>query len=289
MARRARRTNWARRRKGIREIRLGLDSLFFGCLFTHEQRIARLTVAQWEKALADIDRATSRWDPIFKSYDTIAAYAKSRYDTKVTEASCDPRIGRIRIRVAGESPLPLSLYVFAKGDLEYRFQEIPALRAQEALMLRRKPQAVPITREAPVAESVPNPTSVWWSSEIRSLLWLVLCPADPTYMGYQNSVDHHTMAQCEFEITSSFGTGIHGVLVPGTNPIHRDLRKGLALAVHGDSERASWFPVQSQHQWPGDDSGNSRILVAAFGNHLDCFVGVASNDFHDLHSEVDGL
>jgi hypothetical protein len=32
---------------------------------------------------------------------------------------------------------------------------------------------------------------VWWSSEIRPLLWVVLRPAGLTYMGYQNSVDHH--------------------------------------------------------------------------------------------------
>jgi hypothetical protein len=122
-------------RKGANGIRLGLDALFFGCLFTHEQRIARLTVAEWEKALADIDRATSRWDRIFKSYDAIAAYAKSRYDTKLTEACWDRRTGRIRIRVAGASAVPLSLYVFAKGDLEYRLREIPAFRGEASVDL----------------------------------------------------------------------------------------------------------------------------------------------------------
>jgi DUF1680 family protein len=37
-----------------------------------------------------------------------------------------------------------------------------------------------------------DPVSVWWSREIRSLLWVVLCPTDTTHMGYQNSVDHHS-------------------------------------------------------------------------------------------------
>ena len=37
-----------------------------------------LKKGEWEKALADVDRATSRRDRIFKSYDAIAAYAKSR-------------------------------------------------------------------------------------------------------------------------------------------------------------------------------------------------------------------
>ncbi len=41
---------------------------------------------------------------------------------------------------------------------------------------------------------------LWWSSEILPLLWVVLRRADPTYMGYQNSVDHHTTPE---SITSS--------------------------------------------------------------------------------------
>ncbi len=40
----------------------------------------------------------------------------------------------------------------------------------------------------------PSWTALWSSSETRSLLWVVLRPACPTYMGYQNSVDHHTRA-----------------------------------------------------------------------------------------------
>ena len=120
-------------RKGVREIRLGLDSLFFGCLFTHEQRIARLTLAEWEKALADIEQVTSKRDRIFKSYDTIAAYAKGRYDTRLTEANWVPKTGRIRIRVAGDSPVPLSVYVFTGECLGYRFQEVPAFRGERSL------------------------------------------------------------------------------------------------------------------------------------------------------------
>ena len=120
-------------RKGVREIRLGLDAMFFGCLFTHEQRIARLTVAEWEKILGDIDRATSRWDRIFKSYDTIAVYAKSRYDTKLTEAAFDAATGRIKLRAVGKATVPLSVYVFRAPDLQHRFQQIPAFHGSRSV------------------------------------------------------------------------------------------------------------------------------------------------------------
>ncbi len=65
-------------KKGANAIRLGLDALFFGCLFTHEQRIAVLTVSEWEKVLAEIDKLTSRFDRIFVSYDAVSEYAKEQ-------------------------------------------------------------------------------------------------------------------------------------------------------------------------------------------------------------------
>jgi hypothetical protein len=37
--------------------------------------------------------------------------------------------------VAGQSPLPLSAYVFAKGGLEHRFQEIQAFRGERSIDL----------------------------------------------------------------------------------------------------------------------------------------------------------
>jgi hypothetical protein len=124
-------------RKGAYGIGLGLDGLFFGCLFTHEQRIARLTVPEWEKILADVDQATLRWKRIFKSYDHIAEYAKSRYDSRLTEAGYDPTTGQIRIRVVGKATLPLSVYVFAVENLDYRFQEIPAFQGESRLTFPR--------------------------------------------------------------------------------------------------------------------------------------------------------
>ena len=35
-----------------------------------------------------------------------------------------------------------------------------------------------------ILKEKPASKSLWWSSEIRSLLWVVLLPAGPTYMGY---------------------------------------------------------------------------------------------------------
>lgn len=120
-------------RKGAKGVCLGLDSLFFGCLFTHEQRIAVLTVSQWEQVVADVDKLTANSTRIFKSYDYISQYAKSRYDTKITDASHDPGSGRVRVKVTGKALLPLSLYLFAAEGMEYQFKEIPAFQGEQTV------------------------------------------------------------------------------------------------------------------------------------------------------------
>jgi hypothetical protein len=102
-------------------------------LFTHEQRIAVLTVSEWEKVLAEIDKLTSRFDRIFVSYDAVSEYAKNRYDTKITEASHDPASGRVRVSATGKATLPLSLYLFAGEGLEYRVEQIPAFQGEQTV------------------------------------------------------------------------------------------------------------------------------------------------------------
>jgi hypothetical protein len=121
--------------RGAEEISLGLDSLFFGCLFTHEQRVAALTVGEWNQVLDEIDRLTRNRNKIFKSYDYISEYAKSRYDTKIIEADFDPKLRMVRLRVAGKSTLPLKVYVFSGEDLGYQFRELPVFRGEQSVVL----------------------------------------------------------------------------------------------------------------------------------------------------------
>jgi hypothetical protein len=121
-------------RKGARGISLGLDGLFFGCLFTHEQRIASLRVDEWEAILRSIDKRTAKYPRIFKSYDYIAEYAKSRYDTKITQATYDSVSREIRLKLNGRSRLPLTVYLFGEEGPEYRFKEIPAFAGKREVV-----------------------------------------------------------------------------------------------------------------------------------------------------------
>jgi hypothetical protein len=109
--------------KGAQILKLGLDGGFFGCLMTHEQRIATLSLSEWEQVLDSIDRLTSRWDKTFASYDHIAEYARCKHRTRLVEARLEGK--KLRLRLVGEATLPLSAYVFWDESGEYRIERIP--------------------------------------------------------------------------------------------------------------------------------------------------------------------
>ena len=121
--------------KGTEIITLGLDSLFFGCLLTHEQRISAMSIEEWEQVLNGIDKSTSKYKKIFKGYDYIAEYAKSRYDTKIIEANCNPTSGEIRLKLNGKSSLPLKVYVYNDESCQHEFEEIPMFEGKLTLTL----------------------------------------------------------------------------------------------------------------------------------------------------------
>ncbi|MBU0477198.1 hypothetical protein KKC91_01320 [bacterium] len=116
--------------KGVEIITIGLDSLFFGCLLTHEQRISAMSIEEWEQVLKGIDKLTSKYKKIFKGYDYIAEYAKSRYDTKITEANYNSTTEQIILKLKGKSALPLKVSVYNDESYQHKFKEIPVFSGE---------------------------------------------------------------------------------------------------------------------------------------------------------------
>jgi len=115
-------------KRGAEHIKRGLDSLFFGCLLTHEQRIATLSIEEWDKVFSRIDELTSKYDKIFRSYEYIAQYAKNKVKSHIKEASYNSSSKEIKCTLNGETDMPLQLYIFRDKDkgVEYKLETIPA-------------------------------------------------------------------------------------------------------------------------------------------------------------------
>ncbi len=122
--------------RGAEQIKLGLNNGFFGCLVAHEQRIATLSLKEFEEVLKRIDKLTSKYNRIFKGYDYIAEYAKSKYDTKITEANYNPTSKEIKLKLTGKSTLPLKIYLFNDENCEYEFKEIPEFGGEIDVILQ---------------------------------------------------------------------------------------------------------------------------------------------------------
>ena len=106
--------------KGAGIIKLGLNSGFFGCLMTHEQRIATLSVNEFEETLRRMDVLLSDREKIFASYDEIAEYLYNHTRSKLEEVRIAG--GEIRCGLSGGSSVPLKLSVFEEQKGEIRRQ-----------------------------------------------------------------------------------------------------------------------------------------------------------------------
>ncbi len=111
-------------RRGVLQIKQGLENLFFGCLMTHEQRIGFLTLQEWETIIKSIMQELKPVPHILKSYDTISAYAESRYRTTLVNAQHNHDL---TLWLKGESKVTQLVYLFQEesSGIRQRFLEIP--------------------------------------------------------------------------------------------------------------------------------------------------------------------
>jgi len=95
---------------GARQLRIGLGSRFFGCVHTHEQRLAELSLDEFDRVLTRIDELTAAYPKRPNSYDQIAQYAKNR--SQVSFGPVRLRRAALELQYRGHSEIPLSVYLF---------------------------------------------------------------------------------------------------------------------------------------------------------------------------------
>lgn len=112
---------------GARQLKIGLDSLFFGWMQMHEQRIAPLSLEEWDAVLSLIDQHTQRYRKIFRPYSEIAVYAKNRAQVTLETGRVKDE-QTVEITCKGQSDVPLLSYIFTGSDLDYVLKEIPPFK-----------------------------------------------------------------------------------------------------------------------------------------------------------------
>jgi len=119
-------------KRGVFHILRGLENGFFGCLTTHEERIAHLTPEQWEEIIKGISGEIRKVPHIFKSYDYISRYAENRTFYRIENVECK---NGISIHLKGKNTMPQYLCLFTDdGDrVVERFLEVPEFKNSVAL------------------------------------------------------------------------------------------------------------------------------------------------------------
>ncbi len=110
--------------RGLFHIKRGLENGFFGCLMTHEERIAHLTPGEWETILRGISSGLKDIPHTLKSYDYISSYAENRTFYRIEKAEFSKNLS---IWLKGRNTMPQYLCLFLdEGDSTVEsFLEVP--------------------------------------------------------------------------------------------------------------------------------------------------------------------
>jgi len=108
-------------------IKLCLGSLMPAVLTTHEQLISMLTEKELDEIFSLIDKFTSCYRKIYRSWSDIAEYAENLYNSKLIYANYNVNTEEVKCQLKGRSNKTLYLYVFEDfGDkIKQKFKEIP--------------------------------------------------------------------------------------------------------------------------------------------------------------------
>ncbi|MDD5678752.1 MAG: hypothetical protein PHW60_12315 [Kiritimatiellae bacterium] len=91
-------------------IAAGLRCGFYGECITHEQRIAVLSLEEWEKLLARVGQRLEKFEKIFTGYDQIGQYLRARDGVWLGRSAV--RDHRLQWTLSGQSSMPMQVSIF---------------------------------------------------------------------------------------------------------------------------------------------------------------------------------
>ena len=112
------------------QVRRGLDNGFYGEVLTHEQKLAVLTLEEWDRILARTAEKTARYEKVLSTHDAIAEYLRSKDESWL--ARVERKEGAVACVLSGraERPLRLSLFADIEGGVERRYVDVPAFEGR---------------------------------------------------------------------------------------------------------------------------------------------------------------
>jgi len=96
--------------RGIANVRLGLDSLAFGVIMTHEERIDAISPEDWETVVSSIVRGLDGWDVEFAGREHVSIICKRLFDSKLVYAETADKGLHCELCGRTDGPSPLTVW-----------------------------------------------------------------------------------------------------------------------------------------------------------------------------------
>ncbi|MCK9265656.1 hypothetical protein M0P98_02045 [bacterium] len=124
--------------KAFNRIKQGIDRGFFGCIATHEQRIAQVNPQDWELIIKGISDKLRSIPHIMASYDHISRYAENRLFSNISQASYNESNRELTITLKGKSCMEQKVYLFTQNgeDIVEKSVDIPEFEGSLELNIK---------------------------------------------------------------------------------------------------------------------------------------------------------
>jgi hypothetical protein len=102
--------------EAVMRIKRSLDSMTFGCFFTHEENIEAMGYQNFGAATANIASAIARYNPVYADFDTIARYVRAVVGTSdISSVAHDIASNTISVTLIGKADVETKFYLFTEN------------------------------------------------------------------------------------------------------------------------------------------------------------------------------
>jgi len=120
---------------GILNIKLGLDALAYGLLFTHEERINAISLSDWETIVTTIVSGLDGWDVEYAEREQVGIICKRLLDSQLVRANLTEQGLYCELCGLTDGPSPLTVWENEGGDCVRRVVEVDPIDGYAAIVI----------------------------------------------------------------------------------------------------------------------------------------------------------
>ena len=121
---------------GTLQTKRALDSMVLATLFTHDQSISGISMANWRAILQGITANLAPYNPINVTMDYACQYVKSKYNSEIASSSYDSASRQVAVNYTGTTQIATKFYLFMEdqGAIRDLWVDVPQFTGQTQVL-----------------------------------------------------------------------------------------------------------------------------------------------------------